>query len=126
MAPNILNVRGSFISKEAGFLHWLRTAEGTVEAWDNAFWTGTTVEIMAETLVALAESDREGVVHASSPTMTTKGWMVEMFIGELGLPLKICHAKEPRVFRALFPDVELPPVEKTLTAYAKEIAACKV
>lgn len=121
-ADHVLNVRGSFVSKEAGFLKWLLHAEGEVEAWDNLEWTGTTVEVMAAKLVELAEGDRAGVVHVASPKITTKGWMVEMFVRELGLPVTVVHKEFPHMHLALAPDVELPDVEEVLKLYAKEIS----
>ena len=69
-APNVLNVRGSFISKKAGFLRWLTHAEDEVEAWDQASWTGSTVEVVAEKLVELAEGELTGVVPVSYTHLT--------------------------------------------------------
>ena len=123
-AERVLNVRGSFISKQAGFLRWLRHAEFEVEAWDNTTWTGTTVEIMAATLVELAEGSVEGVVHVASPTMVTKGWMVELFVRELELPVVVTHTKSPYIRRALRPDIVLPDVARVLVDYAKEMHRC--
>lgn len=120
-ADHVLNVRGSFISKEAGFLRWLLHAEDEVEAWDNAEWTGTTADVMAVKLVELAEGDKVGVVHVASPKVTTKGWMVDKFVRELGLPVIVVHKEFPHIHRALAPDVELPDVEEVLKTYAKEI-----
>lgn len=100
-AKGILNVRGSFISKEAGFLKWLLDAEGEVEAWDSAEWTGTTADVMAEKLVELAEGNLEGVIHVASDQLTTKGWMVDMFAEALKLPVKVTHKSFPHIFRAL-------------------------
>ena len=120
-APHVLNVRGTFIGKEVGFLHWLLEAEGEVEAWDNAEWAGTTAEVMAEKLVELAEGDRSGVVRAASSKVTSKAWMVEMFVKALNLPVIVAHKAVPRVNRALEPDVELPDAEETLRAYAEEL-----
>ena len=111
-APHVLNVRGSFIGPECGFLHWLLTAQGEVEAWDNAWWNGTTADIMAFKLVELAEGHQVGVVHVSSETEVSKGWMMQMFTDALNLPLEITHTEEPRIFRALEPDVILPATAK--------------
>lgn len=119
--PGVLVVRGSFVSKEGGFLKWLLSAKGKVEAWDNAFWTGTTVDIMAAKLVELAEGDRDGVVHAASPRSTTKGWMVEMFANRLDLNIEVIHTLTPSINRVLQPDVELPDVEPTLEHYADKM-----
>ena len=124
-AKGILNVRGSFVSKGAGFLKWLLNAEGEVEAWDSAEWTGTTVDVMGDKLVELAEGELEGVVHVASDQVTTKGWMVDMFAEMLKLPVTVHHKSFPYVFRALEPDVVLPDAEETLKAYAEELAKCK-
>ncbi len=120
-ADHVLNVRGSFIAKEGGFLKWLLHAEGEVEAWDNAEWNGTTADIMAATLLELAEGDRVGVVHVASDQLATKGWMVDMFTETLKLPVKVTHKSFPHIFRALEPDVVLPNVEGVLKAYAEEL-----
>src|SRR3990167_1673949 len=51
---HVLNVRGSFIGPEHGFLAWLLAARGTVDAWIHAWWNGGSVEAMARALVDLA------------------------------------------------------------------------
>lgn len=35
-------VRGSFIDPAGGFLHWLLNARGKIQAWEHAYWNGTT------------------------------------------------------------------------------------
>jgi len=124
-ADHVLNVRGSFVSREAGFLKWLLHANGEVEAWDNADWTGTTADVMAGALVALAEGDSVGLMHVASPKAVTKGWMVEMFAEALNLPVTVAHKSMPHIHRALAPDMELPDAEETLKAYAEELKRCR-
>lgn len=122
-ADHVLVVRGSFVGREAGFLRWLMHAEGEVQGWVNAEWNGTTVPVMAEKLVELAEGDRHGVVHAGAPTPTTKYAMVVLFVEELGLPLTVVPVEEPRINRVLSMDsaLRLPTVEMALREYARSL-----
>jgi dTDP-4-dehydrorhamnose reductase len=118
---HVVAVRGSFIGREGGFLHWLMHAEGRVQGWANAKWNGTSVPIMAGKLLDLAIGRRTGVVHAGSPGPVTKLWMVEMFVSELGLPLKVVPVQEPRINRVLSMDGNLPPVRSALVEYARSL-----
>jgi len=123
-APHVLNVRGSFISKEGGFLSWLLNATGKVEAWRNADWNGTTAAIMADKLVELAEGERVGVVHAASPEMVSKAWLVHLFAERLSLPVEIIDTDVPSIGLALTPDIMLPPTVQVMEDYAKELQEC--
>jgi len=123
MAPHVLNVRGSFVAPEGGFLRWLLEARGPIVGWHGARWNGTTADIMARTLVQEAGCGgvNSGVVHRASPTEMTKLEMVELFAERLQLPVVVEPAAEPRVWRVLLPDWELPDVRETLLAYAEEL-----
>lgn len=123
-ASHVLNVRGSFVGPEGGFLKWLLAAKGDVEAWEYARWNGTTADIMAVNLVELAEGSRTGVVHLASSKPVTKAWMVQMFVDVLGLPVKVKVKQLPFIDRYLYPDIVLPDTEQTLRAYAKEMKKC--
>ncbi len=123
-ASHVLNVRGSFIGPEGGFLKWLLAAKGDVEAWEYARWNGTTANILAANLVELVEGERTGVVHLSSSESVTKAWMVKMFASVLGLPVKVRLKQLPFIDRYLYPDISLPDTKETLQAYAKELKKC--
>ena len=120
-APHVLNVRGSFIGPEGGFLRWLLQAQGEVEAWTRAHWNGTSVAVMAETLVELAEGDRTGVVNVASASQTTKAWLVAFFQAHLELPITVRDVMEPRIYRVLLSDIELPGLYAALEGLVEEI-----
>jgi dTDP-4-dehydrorhamnose reductase len=111
---HVLVVRGSFIGEGAGFLGWLLSAKGQVDAWERAHWNGTSVDIMAEQLVILAEGRRTGVVHVASPTEVTKAFMITYLQEQLDLPIEPVAVAEPAIWRVLWPDIEVPPVEDML------------
>lgn len=118
---HVLVVRGSFIGEGAGFLGWLLSATGKVEAWERAHWNGTSVDIMAEQLVIQAEGRRTGVIHIASPTEVTKAFMITYLQEQLDLPIKPISAVEPAIWRVLWPDIEVPPVEEMLHGLAESI-----
>jgi dTDP-4-dehydrorhamnose reductase len=111
---HVLVVRGSFIGEGAGFLGWLLSAKGQVDAWERAHWNGTSVAIMAEQLVILAEGRRTGIAHVASPTEVTKAFMITYLQEQLDLPIEPVAVAEPAIWRVLWPDIEVPPVEDML------------
>src|SRR3990167_9143282 len=113
--PHTLTVRGSFISPEGGFLKWLLAAEGTIPAWANAFWNGTSAVIMAEALVELAMGHRTGIIHVAAPDYITKAEMMLFFRDYLNLPFEIEMVYKPEIFRVLHPDFRLRPVREVLS-----------
>lgn len=120
--PHTLTVRGSFIGKEGGFLAWLLNAKGPIAAWKNAYWNGGTVRAMAKWLVALAEGDRTGVVHVAAPGHTTKASMIKHLVETLDLEVtSVRYVDEPRSFRVLEPDFELPDLSVALREIVQEI-----
>jgi dTDP-4-dehydrorhamnose reductase len=114
-APHVLVVRGSFIGEQHGFLRWLLDARGVVQAYAQTYWNGSTASHMARALVDLAESERTGIVHVAAERAVSKGWMVEYLADALDLPISSIEVvSEPRINRALCPDIELPPVREVL------------
>lgn len=118
---HVVVVRGSFIGFGAGFLGWLLSARGEVPAWERAHWNGTSVDIMAEQLVLQAEGDQAGVVHIASPTEVTKAFMVMYFKEQLDLPIEPVSTVEPAIWRVLWPDIEVPPIETVLQSLADAV-----
>ena len=103
-------------------MQWLLNADGPVDLWKNAHWNGTDIFTMAEHLVCVAESKRTGVIHIAAPDHTTKASMARYFIDVLDLPVTaIRYVDEPRVFRVLEPDIELPEVHRSLKRLASAI-----
>ncbi len=118
--PNVLNVRGSYIGFEDGFLRWLLHASGDVDGWINAYWNGGYVEEMAKVLVDLARGTMTGVVNVASPTVTTKHQMAEYLRKELDLPITVTPVRDPFKWRALQPDIELAPVDTMLVDLSRK------
>lgn len=119
---NIVVARGSFIGPDHGFVRWLIEAEGNVQAWTKAFWNGGSVRAMARALVDLAEGDKEGVVHVAAEKRVTKAWMVEYLIDALDLPVGTINLiNKPYIWRALEPDIVLPPVKDSLDEVVEEL-----
>lgn len=121
--PHVLNVRGTFIGREAGFLRWLLEQEGKVDGWTQALWNGTTVAVMAEKLVELAEGDRTGIVNVASTESVTKAWLVGYFKEALDLSITIRKTAKPRIQRVLESDIPLPPLTEALGELVKNIKA---
>ncbi|GAG06783.1 unnamed protein product, partial [marine sediment metagenome] len=94
---------------------------GEVEGWTQAYWNGTTVAVMAEKLVDLAEGDRTGVVNVASVGWITKAWLMVYFKEALGLPITIREIDEPRIRRVLESHVELPALGDALQGLVEEI-----
>lgn len=119
--PNVINVRGSFIGPRHGFLHWLLNADGPVIGWANAWWNGADVATMAKQLVALVQQPISGTIHMAAGDRMTKADMATFLAAELGLPVNILPSDTPVIYRALEPDVLLPPVRDSLQRAAKEV-----
>lgn len=122
----VLNVRGSFIDPQSGFLRWILNSRGKVRAWTRASWNGTSARRMAELLVTLAEGERVGVVHAAAPDSVTKAWMIEYLADVLDLRFSIELVSEPLIWRALEPgddELTFPPVKEMLDELVAEIKA---
>lgn len=129
-ADHVLNVRGSFIGPDGGFLRWLLTAEGTIDVWKNAWWNGTSVITMAAMLVSLAQTgrtpaDRTGLVHVASEGAISKAEMARYFVDNLVLPLKLREVSEPRIWRVLASDYRLPDMEKSLAKCVDHVLAMR-
>lgn len=119
--PHVLNVRTSFVGPEHGFLRWLLDATGTVEAWMHAYWNGGSVWQVARELVRLAESGRRGIIHLAAPEPVSKAWMIEYLADALNLKVSIQMMPEPRIWRGLLPDVDLPSVKDALDEVIEKV-----
>lgn len=119
---HVLVVRGSYLGIRSTFMQWLLNAQGPVDLWKNAYWNGTDIFTMAEHLVRMAEDEKTGIIHIAAPDHTTKASMARYFIDVLNLPVTgIRYVDEPRIFRVLEPDVELPEIHSSLKRLASSI-----
>src|SRR3990167_915879 len=108
--PHVLNVRGSFIGPQHGFLRWILDHPGPeIKGWANARWNGTFVVEMAQTLVELAEWDLTGTIHVSSHQEDTKANLVWYIVKKMRPDLKVRFVDEPVINRVLKTDVAVTP-----------------
>ena len=111
---HVLTIRTSFVGLEGGLAAWLAEQRGTVQGYANSYWTGTSVQTLADVLVKAAEDQLTGLHHAASAEKVSKSWLLTELVRLLGLDVKIESVDEPRIDRALEATIELPPLETAL------------
>lgn len=112
----VLTVRTSFAGAEHGLWAWLRGQPpgSTVEGWRNALWSGTTVDAVARSLVALAEAPPlvAGTFHLATEFPVRKSYVVDTLNERLRLGLIVRHTSDPIINRSLRHSPVLgPPLE---------------
>jgi len=120
---HVLIVRGSFIGADHGFYRWAKELlpKNQVTAWENAYWNGTSVDVMAQALVDLAVSDRVGVVHAAAQASISKGQLLRLLLEEFGHDeVIVTDSPTPEINRCLEPDLELPSVVDAVSSYVRK------
>lgn len=127
-ADHVINVRGSFIGPDHGFLHWLLTARGDIEAWNDVWWSGATVHDMARMLAYIALDWcllEGGAYHAAMFQSITKGLLVRRLVHDLGLPVQVHDVTKPNYSRSLVasPNMQLTPFEDWITDLVKRLKA---
>ena len=119
---NVLVVRGSFIGPDHGFFPWVLNAKSPIQAWTAALWNGGSVKVMAKALVDLAEGDKTGILHVAAKRHVSKAWMVEYILEQLDLDITTIQLTDtPAIWRALEPDIVLPPVKDSLDELIEEV-----
>lgn len=121
-APHVLNVRTSFVGPDHGLWAWFAAQpEGaTVEGWEQAWWTGSTVQAVAAALVTLAEQGRtdlapeERIAHLATANKINKYTALCLLREHLGLNVTITPTAEPWIDRALDATVVLPSLADAL------------
>ena len=112
-----INVRTSFVGPRHGLWKWLvDTPMGAeIPAWSNAWWSGSTVNAVAQTLLELARNPGEPrTIHLATRDPISKCEVVLTLVGQLGMIRKIVPVDEPRIDRSLHPDIILPPFADAL------------
>ncbi len=126
-APHVTNVRTSFIGPDHGLWAWLigeAQAGRAVQGWQEAWWTGSTVEAVALKIAGIAASPPGGMtVHLATTDKISK-WEVLLHLkAHLGLGVQIVPTREPRIDRALLPTHLLPPLAEALAALRSSAVA---
>lgn len=122
IAPHVSNIRTSFIGHEHGLLRWLldQPAGSTVNGWDQAFWSGSTVNEVARVLVELARN-REvlpNICHlaVSYAHVVTKYDLLAKLIRFYGLDLTLKRDSSVYCNRSLAPTKYLEQIDVALAA----------
>lgn len=111
---NVTNVRTSFIGFRHGLLRWLiNNKDGEVNGRINCFWSGSTVQAVAEGLVGtLTLNSRRNIEHLATERSMNK-YDVLVFINDLlKLNIKIRPVEEPRINRALRATIVIPSIKE--------------
>lgn len=126
LGPSTTIVRTSFIGCEHGFMYWIMGAgvvakslgaRQTIEGWKNALWTGSTVQAVAEGLVALLQDQPIGIVHLSTEQVVNKFDLALKIIDMRQLELDVSPTYTPVLNRALKPTHVLAGIDDALAAY---------
>lgn len=113
-----LVIRTSFIGFRHGLLRWAIDHKGqTIEGWRRAFWSGSTVDVVAKHIVDLAFSARSGIEHLATEDAISKCKLLEMINKFADLNLDIQPRYRPEIDRSLTPTTTLPLLKKSLEQY---------
>lgn len=118
-----VTVRTSFIGPVHGLWPWAQSMAGQqVEGWEHAYWSGSTVDAVADALLDIAD-DRtiKGVQHLATPEPMSKASVLMALSVALAFDLHIEVTPEPHIDRSMRPTVELPPLHVAL-AGARTVA----
>lgn len=120
-AAHVAVVRTSFVGPAQGVWDWLLNAEGTVDGWTNAYWSGSTVDAVAARLVDAAAQFvrgdlRPGMHHLATEQRTTKHDVLVAMRAAFGLwKVAIKPTGRPYINRGLSPTLPpLPPFDEAL------------
>lgn len=114
-APNVCNVRTSFIGEDHGLMHWLMNLpQGSeIEGWVNARWSGTYVDLVAYRLIdMLLVTNLPNIVHLSTDEPMSKYWVLLHLVKVLGLDIQVKPVFEPIINRVLVPTGHLSTLPK--------------
>lgn len=120
IAPHVSNIRTSFIGYEHGLLRWLLEQKpgSTVDGWDLAFWSGSTVAAVADRLMTAAVNKAKlpGIVHLAVDTnfAISKYDLLAKLIRHYKLDVALRRVSTVQVNRLMVPTCFLDPIDRAL------------
>lgn len=120
IAPHVSNIRTSFIGYEHGLLRWLLDQKpgATVDGWDLAFWSGSTVRAVADRLMtaAINKAKLPDIVHLAVDTnfAVSKYDLLAKLIRHYKLDLALRRVSTVQVNRLMVPTCFLDPIDRAL------------
>jgi dTDP-4-dehydrorhamnose reductase len=122
--PGATTIRTSFIGPDHGLVRFLFDAaqEGRrIEGWTNAWWSGSTVWIVARQVVNIAMGAPAGLVHLATARdqATNKYAVLQLLRAAFDLDVEIVPEDTPYINRVLEPTRLLAPVRYGLAELVK-------
>lgn len=107
-APNVVNVRTSFIGAEHGLFTWVCDNNGNeIDGWRMAFWSGSTVQEVARNLASFLTPQP---IHHLAATKLNKYEVIKFIIDALNLDIDVRAVNNPWIDRGLSPTVWMKSV----------------
>lgn len=115
--PHVVNVRTSFIGNQHGLLHWFLSHEDgdEIEGYADAWWSGSTVDAVAEKLVEILYSKQlSNIEILATPKPINKYNLLNVLNVAYSRKIKIHKNDSIYINRSMEPTIPLMPIEKVL------------
>jgi len=119
-APNVTNIRTSFIGQKHGLLNWLVSNDGgTVQGYKNAIWSGSYAYEVAYRLVKLLDnSNLRNVEHLCTREPISKYDLLVYLVEKLGLNIRVVSEVETIQNFALWSTYTINSVKELDSVYS--------
>ena len=121
--PSITVLRTSFVSARSGLLKMLmdQPIRSTVFGHANSWWSGSTVQAVAEAILTLAENPPGGLHHLATRDVISKAHLLAVASVAFNHEIAIERRDSPIVYRGLVPTIELEDFDSAIIKYASEV-----
>lgn len=124
---HVINVRTSFVGPDHGLWKHILENPGEVNGWRDTSWSGSTVDAVAASLLAIATNDaafavnamkvRHGagnIKHLATEQPISKLEVCELLAKHLGVPAPASFIHGVGAYRAMQPTIVLPSLAEAL------------
>lgn len=123
--PHVTNFRTSFIGFKHGLMNWFLHSQGEVEGYANAWWSGSTVDEVADELVCLIRSPKinlNNIENLATPMAISK-YDLLMMLAPMNTKVNIVRNEKFHCNRAMKPTIVIEPVETALSRMRLNMSA---